>query len=83
LESVLARVEYHQRPLAWVEPTFHLWKPLISEFKFPFLKKSLLTRKGVSLEEVSAVLAASGSPYNLDILDDWITPDGRKGTPQL
>ncbi|SOD41413.1 Rhamnan synthesis protein F [Nitrosovibrio sp. Nv4] len=74
LEPVLARVHYHQRPATWIEPTFHLWKPLITEFKFPFLKKSLLTRKGVSVEEVSAVLAESGSPYNIGILSDWIPP---------
>jgi hypothetical protein len=81
LEPVLARIDYHQKPLKWVEPTFHLWKPLITEFQFPFLKKSLLVRKGVSMEEVSAVLAESGSPYNLDILNDWITPDRRNGMP--
>lgn len=74
LEPVLARVDYHQRPATWIEPTFHLWKPLITEFKFPFLKKSLLTRKGVSMEEASAVLAESGSPYNIGILSDWIPP---------
>jgi lipopolysaccharide biosynthesis protein len=83
LEPVLARVDYHQRPITWVEPTFHLWKPLITEFKFPFLKKSLLTRKGVNLEEVSAVLAESGSPYNIDILNDWILSDRRNGTLPL
>lgn len=74
LEPVLARIDYHQRPMEWVEPTFQLWKPLISEFKFPFLKKSVLTRRGVSVEEVSAVLAENGSPYDMTILDDWILP---------
>jgi lipopolysaccharide biosynthesis protein len=76
LEPVLARVDYHQRPVNWIEPTFHLWKPLITEFKFPFLKKSVLTRRGVSLEELGAVLAESGSSYDLDILNDWIAPRG-------
>lgn len=76
LEPIVARVDYHQKPLTWVEPTFHLWKPLITEYKFPFIKKSLLTRKGVSLEEVSAVLAESGSSYDINILNDWIVRDG-------
>jgi lipopolysaccharide biosynthesis protein len=74
LESILARVDYHQRPLKWIEATFHFWKPLITEFKFPFLKKSVLTRRGVSLEEIGAVLAESGSSYDLAILNDWIVP---------
>lgn len=74
LETVLARADYQQRPVNWVESTFHLWRPLITEFKFPFLKKSVLTRRGVSLEEISAVLAESGSSYDLDILSDWVVP---------
>jgi lipopolysaccharide biosynthesis protein len=72
LETVLARADYNQRPANWVEPTFHLWKPLITEFNFPFLKKSVLMRRGVSLEEIGGVLAESGSSYDLDILDDWV-----------
>lgn len=66
LQSILDRVQYVERPKQWVEPTFHLWKPLITEFKFPFLKKSLVTRMGVSSEEISATLAESGSTYT-----DW------------
>lgn len=41
---------------------------------FPFLKKSLLTKRGVGIEEVSTALAESGSTYNIDILADWIMP---------
>lgn len=74
LEEVLAQVDYHQRPLEWIEPTFHLWKPLISEFKFPFLKKSVVTRRGVSIEEVSEVLAQNHSPYNTIMLNDLVYP---------
>jgi lipopolysaccharide biosynthesis protein len=74
VESVLTRVNYRQRPVRWTELTFHLWKPLITEFKFPFLKKSVLTRRGVSLEEIRAVLAESGASYDIDILKDWIAP---------
>jgi lipopolysaccharide biosynthesis protein len=74
LESVLPRVDYDQRPVKWIESTFHLWKPLITEFNFPFLKKSVLTRRGVPLEEIRAALAESGSSYDLTILNDWIGP---------
>jgi lipopolysaccharide biosynthesis protein len=79
LESVLARVDYHQRPMKWIESTFHLWKPLITEFNFPFLKKSVLTRRGVPLDEIREVLAESGSSYDLDMLNDWIGPGGVRG----
>lgn len=74
VESVADRVRYIEKPKKWTEPTFHLWKPLLTEFKFPLLKKSLLTRRGVSMEEISAALAESGSTYNINILADWIAP---------
>ncbi|HKX52695.1 MAG TPA: rhamnan synthesis F family protein [Nitrosospira sp.] len=76
LEQVLTQTDYYQRPIGWIEPTFHLWKPLITELKFPFLKKSVLTRRGVSIKEVSTILAEAGSSYNTDILNDWISPRG-------
>ncbi|MDQ3185973.1 MAG: rhamnan synthesis F family protein [Pseudomonadota bacterium] len=72
LESVVDPVRYIERPKKWIEPTSHFWKPLITEFKFPFLKKSLLTRRGVSIEKIAAALAESGSTYDVDILTDWI-----------
>jgi rhamnosyltransferase len=76
VEQVLTQTDYYQRPIGWIEPTFHLWKPLITELKFPFLKKSVLTRRGVSIKEVSTILAEAGSSYNTDILNDWISPSG-------
>ncbi|WP_256327640.1 rhamnan synthesis F family protein [Nitrosospira sp. Nl5] len=74
LDSAMNRFQPGDRPKNWTEPTSHLWKPLITELKFPFLKKSLLTRRGVSMEEISATLAESGSTYNVNILADWIAP---------
>ena len=74
LESALARIDFNQMPIRWIEPTLHLWKPLITEFKFPFIKKSVLTRKGVSVKEVLPVLAETASRYNMDILDDLSLP---------
>ncbi len=75
LEAILSRIGYHQRPIKWVEPTFHLWRQLVTEFKFPFLKKSVLTRRGVSREEFSSALADSGSCYSPATLDDWLLQD--------
>ena len=75
LEPALARTNFNQRPIRWIEPTLHLWKPLITEFKFPFIKKSVLTRKGVSVGEVLPVLAETASHYNMAILDDLSLPN--------
>jgi len=72
LECVLDRTRYVERPKRWIEPTFHLWKPLITEFKFPFFKKNLVTRMSVSFEEISATLVESSSTYDIGILADWI-----------
>lgn len=74
LEPALARTNFNQRPIRWIEPTLHLWKPLITEFKFPFIKKSVLTRKGVSVGEVVPVLIETASHYNMAILDDLSLP---------
>ncbi len=74
LDNALDRSQYIERPKEWVEPTLHLWKPLISEFKFPFLKKSIVTKMGVSIEEISTTLAESGSTYDVEILVDGIVP---------
>jgi lipopolysaccharide biosynthesis protein len=75
LKSALDRIPYAERPKSWIDPPLQLWKPFITELKFPFLKKSLLTKRGVGIEEVSAALAESGSTYNVDILADWIMPE--------
>lgn len=73
LESILIQIDYHKKPIRCVEPTFHLWKPLITELKFPFLKKSIVTRMGVRIEEILEVFAEN-STYNSDILSDLIVP---------
>lgn len=72
LERLLDQVQYLDWPKSWIDPTFRLWKPLITEFKFPFLKKSILTRRGVSIQEISTVLAESGSTFDAGMLADWI-----------
>jgi len=74
LKGALDRHPYAERPKNWIDPTLHLWEPLITELKFPFLKKSILTRRGVNVEEISAALAKSGSICDADILAEWILP---------
>ena len=72
LERVLGQVQYLDWPKSWIDPTYRLWKPLITEFKFPFLKKSILTKRGVSIREVSALLAESDSTFDVGMLANYI-----------
>jgi hypothetical protein len=70
LENMLNQIKnlgYSERD---VDPTHQLWKSL-TELKFPFPKRSLLTRRGVSVQEVSIAIAES-SPMivNVGILID-------------
>lgn len=46
LRQLIAQAGYYEKPMKWVNP-FVFWKLLITDFKFPFLKKSLLTGKKV------------------------------------
>ena len=80
LETALTRIKFDQRPIEWIEPNSHLWKHLITEFKFPFVKKSILTRRGVSIINFSAALMESDSTYNIDILSDWSLPQDKTKT---
>ena len=47
-----------------IDPTLQLWAALITEFKFPFLKKSILTRRGIGAQEVKEVISNSGSIFD-------------------
>lgn len=72
LKNALDRIPYTEpfteRPRNRIDPSSQLWKPMITELKFPFLKKSILTRRGVSIAEVSAALSESGSTYDVGML---------------
>ncbi|MEY4968140.1 MAG: hypothetical protein RIQ73_839, partial [Actinomycetota bacterium] len=49
-----------------VDPTDDLWKLLITELKFPFLKRSLYTRRGVDAQEIKAAIAKSESIFSVE-----------------
>ncbi|MBA0916201.1 MAG: glycosyltransferase [Nitrosomonadaceae bacterium] len=90
LEDMPDQTSYLERPKSEIDPTFRFWKPLITKFKFPFLKRSLLTRRGVSNYEVASVLAQSGSDFDVNMLtglvaelDAVITPYTRQEVPPL
>lgn len=70
LESSLDQIEYLEKPKQWIDITHDLWEPLITELSFPFLKKRLVAKRSVTIEEISKVLIASHSNYAVDILTD-------------
>jgi abequosyltransferase len=55
-----------------VDPTFRLWEELIIDFKFPFVKKSLMTRRKVGASEVVSILAKSGSNFDINLLTGFV-----------
>ncbi|SDW89610.1 rhamnan synthesis F family protein [Nitrosomonas communis] len=71
LESILNQIHYHDRPKNWIDATTCLWKPLLTEFNFPLLKKSF-NKRGISIEEVSEILARSGPNYTVDMLAEYM-----------
>ena len=73
LEDMPDQTAYLERPKSEIDPTFRLWKPLITKFKFPFLKRSLLKRRGVSNHEVTSVLAQSDSDFDVNMLYDYFS----------
>ena len=76
VEDMLDQTAYLERPKSGIDPTVQLWKSLISKLKFPFLKRSLLTKRGVSIHEVTSVLAQSDSDFDINILTGFVAePD--------
>jgi rhamnosyltransferase len=56
------------RPPDWTSSTTHRWRDLIVDFRFPFLKRSLIRNGKVSFEEARAALSEAGSPYSPELL---------------
>jgi len=69
LEQVREKSGYTARPLAWTNPTVHLWRELIEDWRFPFLKKSVITSGNWSINDVRSILASCGSCYDPRLLD--------------
>jgi hypothetical protein len=64
VDNVLSHVSFDARPPNWTNLTVHLWKELILDFHFPFLKKSIVKSGSASEAEVARMLAATGSTYD-------------------
>ena len=69
-ENSLNQIPQLEKPKNLIDMTHDLWKPLISELEFPFLKKRLVAKRGITIKEISTVLAKSHSNYPVDILVD-------------
>jgi len=69
LEEVREKSGYTARPPAWTNPTVHLWRELIGDWHFPFLKKSVITSGNWSIDDVRSILASCGSCYDPRLLD--------------
>lgn len=72
LENTLSRIKGLEKPKNLIDATHDLWKPLITELRFPFLKKRIVEKRGLTIGEISEVLAESNSNYPTGILADQI-----------
>ncbi len=71
LEASLNHIQYAEKPRNWIDLTHDLWKPLITDFKFPYLKKRLVVKRDLSIEEIIAALTEANTDYNNDLLSDF------------
>ena len=66
LEKILNQAGHFGYSEFDVDPTNVFWKLLITELKFPFLKRSLYVKRGVSTEEIKAVVTSSGETFSTE-----------------
>ncbi len=72
LENSLSQIEYSEKPKNLIDVTHDLWKSLITELRFPFLKKRVVAKRRITIGEISKVLTESNSNYTIDILADYV-----------
>ena len=77
VDRVTDRLQYRQRPKQHLNQTTSLWRPLITEMQFPFLKKRILTESRASVAEVQAALAEGGSSFDTALLAEVVQRDAR------
>ena len=75
LEDMLDQIKHLGCSERDVDPTHQLWKFLITELKFPFLKRSLLTRRGIGAQEIKAAISKGGSTISVEtFVEEKIEP---------
>ena len=78
LENMLDQIKHLGYSERDADPTHQLWKSLITELKFPFLKRSLLTRRGIGAQEIKAAISKSGSTFSVEtFIEENIEPSFR------
>ena len=84
IETIMAKIrrhtaegKYHEteskkylRHIQAIDPVRHLWRHYIAEYKFPFVKESLVTLNNTDYEEILRVLSENGSTYSASTLTD-------------
>ena len=68
--SLLQRTD---KPKHLIDPTHDLWKPLITELGFPFLKRRVAIKRRISETEIAKIMADSNAIYPMDVLLDHHT----------
>ena len=58
-----------ERPKSEIDPTFRLCNPFVAKFKLPFVKRSLLTKREVSIKEALTVVDANNFPFDTDLME--------------
>ncbi|TXI18430.1 MAG: lipopolysaccharide biosynthesis protein [Nitrosomonas sp.] len=71
LEASLNYIQYAEKPANWIDLTHDLWKPLITDLKFPFIKKRLVVKRDLSIEEIMTALTKANASYGIDLLNDF------------
>lgn len=82
LRQLVTRVGYYEKPIKWINP-FLFWKSLITEFKFPFLKKSLLMSQKVQDRGDIPKIVERYTTYDLNLIRDPAPPYSQELGPSL
>jgi glycosyltransferase involved in cell wall biosynthesis len=78
LEGILNQARHLGYSKSGIDPTHVLWKLLITEFKFPFLKRSQYTRRGIGAQEIKVAISKSGSTFSVEtFIEEKIEPGFR------
>ena len=82
IETIMVKIRHHAaegkyheaesrnylRHIQAIDPVRHLWRHYIAEYKFPFIKKSLITLGNTDNEEILEILSKNGSTYSVSTL---------------
>jgi len=73
VDRIMKQLQVYKRPKEHINLPIRYWRELITEMRYPFLKKSLLTQRRVSFDDLKGVLTEADSEFNLSFLDDLVS----------